>query len=188
MTIHHQVLLLIEAGAATQVLELAAALRGSPLPAPAPALVAAACTAGGSDGTPGGSGGGVSWELVSGAPEPTWRRALLVSDWLTRWAARRRAHSPVSAWLAEHAVRELAADVPPEAIRERPAVRAGRAVAHGLLAGTAELLRHHLAAPEERCCIDLVSEDRADWQRSTPAHRAALQALTADWIVARLPP
>lgn len=133
------------------------------------------------------SGEGVGWALVSSGPEPSWHRALLVSEGLARWADTVHATQPVSAWLARQAVQELAAHLPPAAAREQPAVRAGRAVAHGLLAGTAELLRLHLPSAEARCTIDLVGEDRADWQRSTPDHRAALLCLTAAWIAVRLP-
>ncbi|MEL6349908.1 MAG: hypothetical protein AAFV53_42795 [Myxococcota bacterium] len=160
---------LLSSGAATQLFELAASLRGAPLPPPAHLLIPAACP----------PVDGVDWFLVSDGPQQVWLRAALVSDWLIRWA---RTQPDLTRWLVHHAIGELRADLDHRQIRlvDHPGLN------HRLMKGTARLLRLHIPDAEQRRYVDLVSEDRADWQRASPEHRRAVMDLTIDWIVHRV--
>lgn len=146
---------LLEAGAGEQLIELVRTLRVSPLPEDLVFLLRE-CSE---------RVWGIDWFLVDTDREYGPLRARLVSGWLLRSVAHEGA-DPITAWLARHAAPEL--DSPP----------------HLLQKGTATLLRQHLALNSERLRIDLASEDRVDWQRATPEHRAALLSLTAEWIAA----
>lgn len=110
-------------------------------------------------------GDGIEHFLVDDEDARPHLRVQIVAAALRRFAEHNDT-SPPAAWLARHAAREALRD---DFLHE----------------GTATLMRQHLPHTE-RYAVDMISEDRADWQRASDDHRAALVRLTAAWFADRL--
>lgn len=147
---------LLESGADDQLIELAHTLQGAPLTDWETRIIREVCQ----------PVSGVDWFLVDDTESRPSLRAHIIASALRRFAGQPDT-APPAAWLARHAVRELLRG------------------SFYLQEGTATLMRQHLPLTE-RYGIDMVSEDRADWQRTSADHRAALQSLTAAWLADRL--